>query len=236
MAIETLRVNPTNQIESLANSLSDPEEKQLILDFLCNPTVASKIEEIPDYLRKATNREQSVILGEISGWAFEWLAFTSLNQHAKHAFLSQQDISELYQKLFPGKKFNDFFFQGKQPVNTRMPDMIEIRNADKTLQITRIIKASTRHSLDERSFLTPDDLSANFQIKHIDRQRLVGRIIHDIRPDLEEKPVVLAQKCNLTIAVPSNFGSLQSKYHLEIIPFSLTVLNRLVNTITSSSI
>lgn len=234
VAIETLGKNSINQIESLANSLPNQEEGGLILAFLQNPIIASKIEQTPSYVKSAkTQQERDKISGEIAGWAFKWLSFTYLLGKTKHTLLSPQNILNLYQILFPDKKLTDFFFQGRVPVNTRVPDMLEVRNAGKTLQIIRIIEAKAG-GLDDRPF-TAGNLYGNLQLKGLARKEVVGEAMHDVMPGLEAKPAYISPHCKVTLAVPGN-PSFESTSKSEIIPISSATLFLLERTITSGSI
>lgn len=236
MAIETLGRNPTNQIESLANSLPDKAERDLIFAFLQNPIIAGKIEQTPNYVKSAkTQQERDKISGQIAGWAFEWLSFIYLLGKTKHILLSPQDIPNLYQKLYPDREFKDFFFEGKLPINTRVPDMMVVRNAGKTLQITSVIEAKAGKG-NKNEIIGINNLYGNLRLVEKEGAHLLGQYMHEIKPDLEAKPVVFFPKCRFILTVPSNSNFSQPKYLLEKIPISSTTLRRLEQAITSGSI
>lgn len=238
MLIETFRnrENPTSQIESFANSLTDQGEKDLILAFLQNPIITAKIAQTPDYIQSAkTLQEEKQIAGEIAGWAFEWLSFTYLNQHTKHTLFSPQDMSSLYQKLYPAREYNDFFFQGKLPVNIRVPDMMEIRNAKNTLQIMKIIEAKAGR-LSKNGIIQVSNLYGNLRLETESWRSSLGQAMHEVKSDLEEKPVVFSPNCKIILAVPSNSNFFQPKCTLTNIPISSDTLRGLEQAITSGSI
>lgn len=235
MTTEALRTSPISRVESFANSLPDQEENQLISAFLENPIIAAKIEQTPDYFRKATSpQDKLIILGDIAGWAFEWLSFTHLQQHTKHTLFSPQNVSDLFQKLYPTRELKDFFFQGKLLNNITIPDMIEVRDAERTLQITRVIEA--RAGKLDNGFFTLGSLYRNFHLGIKSWKQLAGQAMHEIKPDLKAKPAFLSPNCKVIFAVTSSFHSPQSKYQLERTPISSATLHRLVRTIASGSI
>lgn len=201
----------STEADRFLDSLRAGSEKDLISHFLKDPKLEPQRKKLkvavggltPD----STVKEVKKMEGLVAGFIFERIALIHLSnllnkKNAKgnarrNILLMPEDIEEIYKKIqrIDGSGYIESIHGGLYTVisGVTMPDAIEIGDAPNSLQITRIFDAKAGdvnpQVINTSRRYRQGSVQRNFRLKENRGGILLGHMIHDVRPDIEDKPV-----------------------------------------------
>ncbi len=195
-------------------STLETDTQNLFLRFLQTPQAKHLLEITVDLLHAHENGEIENFQRHLAGRIFEELTAIYLQQQSgsKYTFLTSEDIVRLYGYIDPQTKIIDHMGVLHEIVGAVFPDIVKLRNATHTWQVTEIYECKLQTSIDfnssqMQSYQWPRGLE---RLLRLDNSRLettserLEQNFHMAFPRLERKPVKVHPSPKFKFAVPSN--------------------------------
>lgn len=227
----------TNEVERFLEALRAGSEKDLILQFLTDPNFSpqrAKIRYAVNKLTHANTKEEAKAIEHlIAGFVFERIALLYLNnlisqENSKESsrrkiLLLPEDIEEINKKIYGSSGMESIHglqtvFRGKT-----MPDAIEIRDAAKSLELSRVFDAKagdiSPNLIKKARLYRKGVVQTNLLLDEDGGGILLGNIISQIRSDIQNKPVN-AVNCRLVFLSPIGSNLYQGGYSTIEVPIT----------------